>query len=124
MNPPSVHPPGRAHAVLLGAALFASAALAQDDIAALQGATIVYAGVFEQLDCPFARRFNCLTWPADLLRTKDGKACFATSAYESCRGLCQGVLASGRDRSVSVFVLDRGGVTRGDVRPVRCPGAT
>ena len=98
-------------------------AFAQDDIGALKGATIVYAGVFETLDCPFARRFNCLTWPADLLRTKDRTVCFSTSAAQSCQGLCQGMLASFPDRSVALFVVDRGGITRGDVRPAHCPGA-
>jgi len=115
----------------IGALLFAAlpmvvlapAAQAQDDIAALKGATIVYAGVFETLECPFARRFNCLTWPADLLRTKDRTVCFATSAAQSCQGLCQGMLASFPDRSVALFVVDRGGITRGDVRPAHCPGA-
>ncbi|HUP06943.1 MAG TPA: hypothetical protein VMU47_07320 [Caldimonas sp.] len=105
------------------AALLAPAAHAQDDIAALKGATIVYAGVFETLDCPFARRFNCLTWPTDLLRTKDRTVCFSTSAAQSCQGLCQGMLASFPDRSVAIFVVDRGGITRGDVRPAHCPGA-
>ena len=109
-------------AVALAAALAGAPALAQDDIAALQGTNIVYAGVFEPLECPFGRRFDCMTWPANLLRTKDGRACFATSAAESCHGVCQGVLAADREHHVSVFVLDRGGVTQGDVRPVRCPG--
>jgi hypothetical protein len=104
-------------------ALLAMPAPAQDDIAALQGATIVYAGIFEALDCPFAQRFNCLTWPVNLLRTKDRTVCFSTSAAESCQGICQGVLASFPDRRVALFVVDRGGITRGDVRPVRCPGA-
>ena len=116
----------RIGALLLGAlpmVVLAPAARAQDDIAALKGATIVYAGVFETLECPFARRFNCLTWPADLLRTKDRTVCFATSAAQSCQGLCQGMLASFPDRSVALFVVDRGGITRGDVRPAHCPGA-
>ena len=116
--------------VLRGTAAVAAAALlaqpaagAQDDIGALQGATIVYAGIFEPLECPFARRFDCMTWPGNLLRTHDGRACFATSAAPSCRGNCQGVLAADRQHHVSLFVLERGGMTRGDVRPVRCPGA-
>jgi hypothetical protein len=109
-------------ALLIFGAL-APAAHAQDDIAALKGATIVYAGVFETLDCPFARRFNCLTWPANLLRTHDRTVCFSTSAAQSCPGLCQGMLASFPDRSVALFVVDRGGITRGDVRPAHCPGA-
>jgi hypothetical protein len=114
----------RAGVTLAAAALLGHApAVAQDDIGALQGATIVYAGIFEPLDCPFARRFDCMTWPANLLRTQDGRACFATSAASSCRGNCQGVLAADREHQVSVFVLERGGMTRGDVRPVRCPGA-
>ena len=104
------------------AALAASPVGAQDDIAGLQGSTVVYAGVFEALECPFGRRFDCMTWPSNLLRTKDGRACFATSAADSCRGVCQGMLAADKDHHVSLFVLDRGGVTRGDVRPVRCPG--
>jgi hypothetical protein len=104
------------------AAFVATPAGAQDDIAALQGSTIVYAGIFEPLDCPFGRRFDCMTWPVNLLRTKDGRACFATSAAESCRGVCQGMLAADKEHHVSLFVLDRGGMTRGDVRPVRCPG--
>jgi hypothetical protein len=106
----------------LAAVLASPAATAQDDIAALQGTNIVYAGLFEPLDCPFGRRFDCMTWPANVLRTKDGRACFATSAAESCRGVCQGVLAADKGHHVSVFVLDRGGVTQGDLRPVHCPG--
>jgi hypothetical protein len=113
----------RALAVVLAAPLACPIAVAQDDIAALQGSTIVYAGIFEPLDCPFGRRFDCMTWPVNLLRTKDGHACFATSAAESCRGVCQGVLAADKEHRVSLFVLDRGGMTRGDVRPVHCPGA-
>ena len=119
----AVGTPLRATALALAATLASPAAIAQDDLFALQGSTIVYAGLFEPLECPFGRRFDCMTWPVNLLRTKDGRACFATSAAESCRGICQGVLAADKEHQVSLFVLERGGMTRGDVRPVRCPGS-
>ena len=99
------------------------AAVAQfDDLGDLKGSTIAYAGAFDTLSCPIAGKYNCLTWPVNLLRTHDGSFCFATSAYSSCTSVCQGVLAASADRRVRVFLFESGNVTKGDVRPYKCPG--
>ena len=101
------------------AASFASVAQF-DDLSDLKGSTIAYAGAFETVSCPIGGKYNCMTWPENLLRTS-GSFCFATSAYTSCTSICQGVLAAGADRRVRVFLFDLGSVKKGDVRPYRCP---
>lgn len=108
-------------AVIALTATFASVAQF-DDLGDLQGSTIAYAGAFETVSCPIAGKYNCMTWPANLLRTRDGSFCFATSAYNSCTHVCQGVLAASTDRRVKVFLFELGSVTKGDVRPYKCPG--
>ncbi|HEX7439284.1 MAG TPA: hypothetical protein VF319_04240 [Caldimonas sp.] len=91
-----------------------------DELGDIKGSTIAYAGAFETVYCPIGGKYNCMTWPENLLRT-NGNFCFATSAFNSCTSICQGVLAAGADRRVQVFLFDLGSVKKGDVRPTWYP---
>lgn len=97
--------------------------LAFDDLENLQGKVIIYAGKFESLDCPIGGKYDCLTWPDLLLRTRKGvERCFATSRVR-CSFSCSGLIAVDQSKVPKLYILDQVGasVTEASVEPMRCP---
>lgn len=98
-------------------------ASAFDDIESLQGKVVIYAGKFESLDCPIGGKYDCLSWPDLLLRTRKGpERCFATSRVR-CSFSCNGLIAVDQSKVPKLYILDQVGasVTEAAVEPVRCP---
>ena len=110
--------------LLVVAAAFPGAAVAGflDEIEDLEGKTIVYAGEFEELPCPISGKYDCLTWPHNLMRTKRKEICFSTSYY-SCRFSCKGFIAVDKDNAPYVYLIDNigGAVKKGSFERYKCP---
>lgn len=109
--------------VVVLVALAGRASFAFDDIESLQGKVVIYAGKFESLDCPIGGKYDCLSWPDLLLRTRKGpERCFATSRVR-CSFSCNGLIAVDQSKVPKLYILDQVGasVTEAAVEPVRCP---
>ena len=93
-----------------------------DDTEDLEGKTIIYAGEFEELSCPISGKYDCLTWPRNLMRTKRKDICFSTSLY-SCRLLCKGFIAVGQDGKPAVYLMESLGndLKKGTFERYKCP---
>ncbi|GCL62592.1 hypothetical protein AQPW35_16730 [Rubrivivax pictus] len=79
-----------------------------DDLPDLQGKTIVYAGNFDQVPCPIGGKYDCLSWPMDLLKTTRGREiCLKPTSYTSCSYSCKGLIAVGDDKIPYLYLLDR-----------------
>lgn len=81
-----------------------SNAIALDDIKDLEGKLVVHAGDVEQLRCPSFGKYDCLTWPTNLLKFKYENVCFTDSSY-SCGYFCSGLVAIGKDRIPYFFTF-------------------
>jgi len=95
-----------------------------DDLDDLQGKTVIYAGEFERLSCPISGKYDCLTWPSNLFKTKRGRdLCFATSSLFSCSYNCKGLIAVGDDRTPYVFFIEGigGDMKKSPLESYRCP---
>ncbi len=93
-----------------------------DETEDLEGKTIVYAGEFEELSCPISGKYDCLTWPSNLMRTKREDICFSTNLY-SCRLSCKGFIAVGKDGKTSVYLMESLGndLKKGTFERYKCP---
>lgn len=120
-KPPIMHKLLLALAICLP--LVASAGIL-DDLEELQGKTVVYAGDFERLTCPIGGKYDCLTWPNNLFKTKRGRdLCFAASSYSSCGYSCKGVIAVGDNQTAYVFFIEGigGDMKKARMESYRCP---
>lgn len=53
-----------------------------DDLPELQDKTVVFAGNFERLECSIHGKYDCLSWPTELFKTRGGRElCFTTNSY-------------------------------------------
>ena len=94
-----------------------------DDIEDLEGKTVIYAGEFEELSCPIGGKYDCLTWPRNLMRTKRRDICFSTSLY-SCRYSCKGLIAVGKDNQTAVYIFESNlgnDIKKGSFERYKCP---
>jgi hypothetical protein len=94
-----------------------------DDIEDLEGKAILYAGEFETLSCPIGGKYDCLTWPRNLMRTKRKGICFSTSLY-SCSHSCKGFIAAGNDSQTTVYIFESGlgnDLKKGSFERYKCP---
>ncbi len=81
-----------------------------DDFEELEGMTVVYAGEFEPVTCPIGGKYDCLTWPRDLLKSKSGKElCLVPSSYVSCSFRCKGLIASSGGSQLTLFLVGMSG---------------
>jgi hypothetical protein len=92
--------------VVLMLAHSAASAVLLDDLADLEGKTVVYAGEFEKLSCSIGGKYDCFKWPSDLFKTKGlREVCFTPKALISCTFSCKGVIAVGSDKKPYVFFV-------------------
>lgn len=94
-----------------------------DDLGDLQGKTVVFAGEFEQLDCPIGGKYDCMSWPDTLLRTSGARAMCFTTSRASCRYKCRGLIAVDANKNVAAYIIGQlsGDVTKASVEPIKCP---
>lgn len=95
-----------------------------DDFEDLQGMTVVYAGEFEEVSCPITGKYDCLSWPSTMLKTRKGReVCLGVDSRIRCRYKCRGLIAVGDDKAPWGFVFsDLGGdTTRFRFKSYRCP---
>lgn len=95
-----------------------------DDLATLQGKLIVYAGEFEPVDCPIGGKYDCLTWPTTMLKTRKGpEICLGTDKYVRCSYKCSGLIAVGEDKVPKAYVFSpmSSDPTEITVEKYRCP---
>jgi len=94
-----------------------------DDLEDLQGMTVLYAGEFERLTCPISSKYDCLTWPNNLFKTRRGReVCFSTLNY-SCSYNCKGLIAAGSDNKPYAFFIENigGDMKRASLETYKCP---
>lgn len=102
----------------------AVSAFAFDDLSNLQGKLVVYAGEFETVDCPISGKYDCLTWPTTMLKTRKGpEMCLGSDRYVRCGFKCTGLLAVGEDKvpRAYVFATMSSDATEILVAKYRCP---
>ena len=95
-----------------------------DDLPDLEGKTVVYAGEFEQLSCPIGGKYDCTTWPIDLLKTKTGRdICIKPNSYVSCSYSCKGLIAVGKDKTPYLYLFERvvGDLKKSGFEVYKCP---
>lgn len=95
-----------------------------DDLAALQGKLIVYAGGFESVDCPIGGKYDCTTWPMTMLKTRKGpEMCIGSNTYVRCGYKCAGLLAVGDDKVPKLYVFSpmSSDATEVPIEKYRCP---
>lgn len=94
-----------------------------DDTEDLQGKTVVYAGELEQVTCPIGGRYDCLTWPSTLLKTRRGREfCLAPTGYVSCSYKCTGLIAVDESNGRHLFLIESmGGIKRTSFQSFQCP---
>lgn len=93
-----------------------------DDLEDLEGKAVVYAGEFERLTCPIGGKYDCLTWPMNLFKTRRGREfCFVASS-SSCSYSCKGVIAVGDDKRPYVFFIEGigGDMKKSSVESYKC----
>ena len=114
------------HALLLGLLAVTVQAHAGlfDDLAQLKGKTVLYAGDFEQVMCPISGKYDCLTWPMNMLKATSAmpEVCFATSAM-ACSFSCRGLIVTDASRRLEVFIIEGigGNMKRGTFDAYKCP---
>lgn len=94
-----------------------------DDMEELQGKTIVYAGEFEEVSCPINGKYNCLTWPTTLLKSKSGReVCVAPTGYVRCSYRCKALIAVDERSTRHLFIVDSSGdMKRTSFEAFQCP---
>lgn len=89
----------------------------------LEGKVVIYAGNVESLDCPIGGKYDCLTWPTNLLKFKYKDVCF-TSDIGACGSIgCKGFIAVGKDKIPYFFTVENIGddIKKHSVTYYRCP---
>lgn len=95
-----------------------------DDLGNLQGKLVVYAGEFETVDCPIGGKYDCLTWPATMLKTRKGpEMCLGSDRHVRCGYKCTGLLAVGDDKVPKAYIFSpmSSDATELPVEKYRCP---
>lgn len=111
---------------ILGLAAATCSASLLDDLGNLQGKLVVYAGEFETVDCPIGGKYDCLTWPTTMLKTRKGpEMCLGSDRYVRCGFKCTGLLAVGDDKVPKLYVFSQmsSDATQVPVERYRCPEA-
>lgn len=101
-------------------------ASSSDDLVNLQGKLVVYAGEFETVDCPIIGKYDCLTWPTTMLKTRKGpEMCIGSDRHVRCGYKCTGLIAVGDDKVPKLYVFSQmsSDATEVPVERYRCPEA-
>lgn len=95
-----------------------------DDLGNLQGKLVVYAGEFETVGCPISGKYDCLTWPTTMLKTRKGpEICLGSDKHVRCGYKCTGLIAVGEDKVPKAYVFSpmSSDATEIPVEKYRCP---
>ena len=96
-----------------------------DDLADLKDKYVIYAGEFEKLDCPIGGNYDCLSWPTDLLKTKDGsELCISSTKFTHCSFTCRGMIAAGQDKVPYLYLFESSlgsDLSKHGFQPYKCP---
>jgi len=89
----------------------------------LEGKTVIHAGKIESLDCPYGGKYDCSTWPINLLKFQYKDVCFE-SDVGACSSIgCKGFIAVGRDKTAYFFTVESMGddLKKSRVSFYQCP---
>lgn len=76
------------------------------DLQYLQGKLVIYAGEFETVDCPIRGKYDGLTWPTTMLKTRKGpEMCLGSDRHVRCGYKCTGLIAVGEDKVPKAYVF-------------------
>lgn len=111
---------------MVALALFSgpAASVSFDDLENLQGKLVVYAGEFETVECPISGKYDCLTWPTTMLKTRKGpEMCIGSDRHVRCSYKCTGLIAVGEDKVPKAYVFSpmSSDATEIPVEKYRCP---
>lgn len=106
--------------ILAGA--FGSAMAFGDSTEKLEGKFVVYAGEVEQLSCPLSGKYDCLKWPTGLYKFKYKDVCVQSDLL-SCSFSCNVIIASDKNRSLTLFHVEREKLSVEMFELYRCPSA-
>lgn len=110
-------------ALAVGVATFAvgSMASAFDATEDLEGKVVVAAGTVQTISCPPSGKYNCSTWPMDLLEFPAKQVCF--TAQSRCSFSCKGFIAVGADKVPYFFQTETigDGLRKSRVEYFQCP---
>ncbi|WP_448675871.1 hypothetical protein MOQ67_05395 [Pseudomonas sp. LY-1] len=92
------------------------------DMESLVGKTVVAGGRTESVECPPNGKYNCATWPFNLLKIPGKNVCF-TADNARCSFSCKGFLAMGDDKQIFFFQTETIGddLNSSSVQLVKCP---
>jgi len=78
-----------------------------DDLEDLEGRSVIYAGDFENVRCPYGGKYDCDKFPRNLLKAK-GKSdlCINTTSINGCSLSCKGLIATDRFGKTEVFLFE------------------
>ncbi|MGP5331936.1 hypothetical protein [Pseudomonas helleri] len=92
------------------------------DMEDLVGKTVVAGGRTESVECPPNGKYNCSTWPYNLLKIARKNVCF-TADRARCSFSCKGFLAMGDDKQIFFFQTESIGddLSSSPVQLIQCP---
>lgn len=96
----------------------------QNDIAQLEGASIVKAGTIGRVSCPPYGKYDCLNWPSDLYEFENKNICMRTGIGFGCSLSCEGFLAN-KNGQISLYTISTLGISstlkQSSVELLQCP---
>lgn len=95
-----------------------------DELPDLQGKTVIFAGEFESVFCPVSGKYDCMSWPIELLKSKsDKEICIKPTSSARCSSSCKGLIAVGEDKIPYLYIFGRMGsdLAKSRFEVYKCP---